>query len=86
MYESLKQNKVVRLENIEKFVDGAAVQQVGDKTFKIAKEVIDDLLADEDELVVRIAESFVAYRDLVGGYKPYSDNGQMNARAKALGY
>lgn len=44
MYESLKQNKVVRLDKIEKFVDGAAVKQVGHKTFKIAKEVIDDMI------------------------------------------
>ena len=66
---------------VKKFPD-----EVVDAMGVAAKEVIDDLLADEDELVVRIAESFVAYRDLVGGYKPYSDNGQMNARAKALGY
>jgi TRAP-type mannitol/chloroaromatic compound transport system substrate-binding protein len=51
-----------------------------------ANEVIDELRQNDDELVVRITESFVAYRDLVGGYKPYSDNGQMNARASVLGY
>jgi TRAP-type mannitol/chloroaromatic compound transport system substrate-binding protein len=45
-----------------------------------AGEVIADLREDSDELVRRIAESFVAYRQLVAYYKPYADNGQMNAR------
>mgnify|MGYP000716481825 FL=1 len=53
---------------------------------KAAAEVIDDLRQDDDELVKRITESFVAYRDSVGQYMVYADNGQMNARAKALGY
>ena len=48
-------------------------------------EVIDELRQDDDELVKRITESFVAYRDLVGGYMTYADNGQMNARASVLG-
>jgi len=49
-----------------------------------AAEVIDELRQDDDELVKRITESFVAYRDLVGGYMTYADNGQMNARARVL--
>ncbi len=40
----------------------------------------------EDELVRRITESFIAYRDSVGGYMTYADNGQMNARASVMGY
>jgi len=44
MYESLKQNEVVELKNIEKFVDGAAVQKVGQKCFDIGKNVIDDMV------------------------------------------
>ncbi|KKL50249.1 hypothetical protein LCGC14_2307360, partial [marine sediment metagenome] len=51
-----------------------------------AQEVMQEYLADEDELVVRITESFIAYRDLVGGYMTYADNGQMNARAGVFGY
>ena len=51
-----------------------------------AKEVIAGLREDEDELVRRIAESFVAYRDSVGSYMRYADNGQMNARAMVMGY
>jgi TRAP-type mannitol/chloroaromatic compound transport system substrate-binding protein len=51
-----------------------------------AVEIIEELRQDDDELVRRITESFVAYRDLVGGYMSYADNGQMNARAGVLGY
>lgn len=53
---------------------------------KAAAEVIDELRQDDDELVKRITESFVAYRDSVGGYMVYADNGQMNARAAVMGY
>ncbi|MFD0858448.1 TRAP transporter substrate-binding protein [Roseovarius aquimarinus] len=51
-----------------------------------AKEVIDELRQNDDELVKRITESFIAYRDSVGSYMTYADNGQMNARAKLFGY
>nr|WP_300519203.1 TRAP transporter substrate-binding protein [Aliiroseovarius sp.] len=53
---------------------------------KAAAEVIEDLRQDDDELVRRITESFVAYRDSIGGYMTFADNGQMNARAGVLGY
>lgn len=51
-----------------------------------AGEVIDELRQDDDELVRRITESFVAYRDSVGSYMTFADNGQMNARAGIMGY
>ncbi len=43
MQAALKQQKVVKLDKVDKFVDGASVQQVGNLTFEIAKEVIDDI-------------------------------------------
>lgn len=45
-----------------------------------AGEVIGDLKGDDDELVRRITESFLAYRGAMRDYKGYADNGQMNAR------
>ena len=51
-----------------------------------AGEVIDELRQDDDELVVRITESFIEYRDSVGPYMVYADNGQMNARVAVMGY
>ena len=43
MYEALKNGSPVTLENIDRFVDGAAVKRVGDITFPICKEVLDDM-------------------------------------------
>jgi len=43
MYEALKAGKPVMLENIDRFVDGAAVKKVGDLTFSICKDVLDDM-------------------------------------------
>ncbi|ADU30300.1 threonine ammonia-lyase IlvA [Evansella cellulosilytica] len=44
MKESLANDKVVKLEKINKFVDGAAVKQVGNITFEVGKDVIDDIV------------------------------------------
>ena len=44
MYEALKAGQPVTLENIERFVDGAAVKRVGEITFSICKDVLDDML------------------------------------------
>ncbi len=49
-----------------------------------AGEVMGGLLTNEDELVKRIAESFVAYRKSLVGYMQFADGGIMNARL--LGY
>jgi hypothetical protein len=53
---------------------------------KAGAEVIAELRESDDALTKKVTESFVAYRDLIGGYMTYADNGQMNARAKALGF
>ncbi|PAD90113.1 threonine ammonia-lyase IlvA [Shouchella clausii] len=44
MMESIKQGNVVELDEIDKFVDGAAVKKVGDKTLEICKELLDDII------------------------------------------
>src|SRR3989344_1686014 len=44
MYESLKKGRLVELEKIDTFVDGAAVRKVGDLTFPLTKKVADDVL------------------------------------------
>jgi threonine dehydratase len=43
MYEARKVGHPVTLDNIDRFVDGAAVQRVGDLTFRICQEVLDDM-------------------------------------------
>lgn len=44
MYESLKQGKVVTLDKIDTFVDGAAVRRVGDVTFDICRENLEKVV------------------------------------------
>jgi threonine dehydratase len=43
MYESIKAGHPVTLENIDRFVDGAAVKRVGDLTFSICKDVLNEV-------------------------------------------
>jgi len=43
MFEALKAGHPVTLDNIERFVDGAAVKRVGEITFSICKDVLDDM-------------------------------------------
>lgn len=43
MLTAIKAGHPVQLDQIDSFVDGAAVKRVGDTTFKICKQVIDDM-------------------------------------------
>ncbi len=59
MKKSFEANKVVALENIDKFVDGAAVQKVGDLTYEVCKKVIDDLIPiPEGRICTKILELY----------------------------
>ena len=44
MYEAIKQGKVVTLENIDKFVDGAAVRRAGEITFQICNKSLEKII------------------------------------------
>jgi threonine dehydratase len=43
MFEALKAGHTVTLDSIDRFVDGAAVKKVGELTFSICKDVLDDM-------------------------------------------
>ncbi len=59
MYQSLKQGKIVTLEEIDKFVDGAAVQRIGEYTFPVCKKYVDDmLLVPEGKVCTKILEMY----------------------------
>ncbi|WP_167618014.1 threonine ammonia-lyase [Maribellus sediminis] len=59
MLKSIEAGKVLRLENIDKFVDGAAVQQVGDITFEVCKVVLDKVqLVPEGKICTKILELY----------------------------
>ncbi|WP_319229093.1 threonine ammonia-lyase [Draconibacterium orientale] len=59
MQKSLEANSVIKLENIDKFVDGAAVQRVGEITFEICKQVVDEYQSvPEGKICTKILELY----------------------------
>ena len=59
MYEALKAGRPVTLSHIERFVDGAAVKRVGDLTFPICKDVLDDMrLVPEGKICTTILKLY----------------------------
>ena len=48
MQQSFEQQEVVKLDKIEKFVDGAAVKKVGDTTFEICRNNIEEIALVEE--------------------------------------
>lgn len=51
MKTAFEKNDNVALESIDRFVDGAAVQKVGDLTWKICKKVLDDIIVVPEGLI-----------------------------------
>jgi threonine dehydratase len=59
MFWALKSGEPIELENIDKFVDGAAVKRVGDITFSFCKDAIDDMhLVAEGKICTTILEMY----------------------------
>jgi threonine dehydratase len=59
MTKSLKANKRVILEQVGLFADGAAVKQVGEHTFKLAQQYVDEMIVvDNDEICAAIKDVF----------------------------
>ncbi|MBI5975992.1 threonine ammonia-lyase IlvA [Staphylococcus canis] len=59
MYQSVTQNKIITLQNIDKFVDGASVARVGDITFDICKKHINHYIqVDEGEVCSTILDMY----------------------------
>ena len=59
MYEAFKQNKVIKLDKINTFVDGASVKKVGELNYPICKKNIDDIiLIDEGHVCSKILQMY----------------------------
>lgn len=59
MKEAFKNNKVIKLDKINTFVDGASVKKVGELNFPICKKNLDDiLLIDEGQVCSKIIEMY----------------------------
>ena len=59
MFASFKANKIIKLDKIDTFVDGAAIKQVGQLNYNICKKYLDDIiLIDEGHVCSKILEVY----------------------------
>lgn len=66
MYQAFKQQRRVILDRVGVFADGAAVKQVGEKTFEIARQVVDEIiLVSTDETCAAIKDMFEDTRTML---------------------
>jgi threonine dehydratase len=66
LYEALRAGERVQLERVGIFADGVAVRQVGEETFKLARQHVDEvLLVDTDEICAAIQDIFEDTRTVV---------------------
>ncbi|KAK5092494.1 threonine deaminase [Exophiala xenobiotica] len=66
MIQSLKAGKRVVLKDVGLFADGAAVKAVGEETFRICQEVVDDVvMVTTDEICAAIKDTFEDTRSIL---------------------
>lgn len=66
MYQSLKRGKRVLLKQVGIFADGVAVRQVGKETFRLCRELVDEIvLVSNDEICAAIKDAFEDTRTLL---------------------
>lgn len=59
MYQSLAAGRRVRLDDVGIFADGVAVREVGERTFEIARETVDEVVrVSNDEICAAIKDIF----------------------------
>ncbi len=68
MHESMQAKKRVTLERVGIFADGVAVKKVGEETFRLCREHVDEIvLVDTDEICAGIQDIFEDTRSIVEG-------------------
>jgi threonine dehydratase len=88
MYESRRAGKRVTLERVGIFADGVAVKRVGEETFNLCREYVDEiLLVDTDEICAAIQDVFEDTRSIVepAGALAVAGLKKWVAREKSLG-
>ncbi len=59
MYQAIRQGKRVVLDRVGLFADGVAVRQAGEETFRLCRQLLDDvLLADTDAMCAAVKDIF----------------------------
>jgi threonine dehydratase len=68
MHDSLREKKRVVLQRVGIFADGVAVKKVGEETFRLCREHVDEIvLVDTDEICAGIQDIFEDTRSIVEG-------------------
>ncbi len=89
MTESLKTGKRVMLEQVGLFADGAAVKQVGEHTFKLCQQFVDEMIVvDNDAICAAIKDVFEDTRSIlepagalaVAGLKAYAERENLHGK------
>ena len=89
MTESLKQGKRIILDQVGLFADGAAVKQVGEHTFKLAQQFVDEMIVvDNDEICAAIKDVFEDTRSILepagalatAGIKKYAADNNLHGK------
>jgi len=94
MYQALRQDQRVKLDQVGIFADGVAVRQAGEETFRLAKELVDEvILVSTDEICAAIKDIFDDTRSIAepagalgtAGLKKYvARNGTSDANLVAI--
>ena len=65
MYRALKAGERVTLDHVDIFADGAAVRQAGEETFRICRELVDEVLpVNVDEICAAVKDIFEDTRSI----------------------
>ncbi|MFO1421455.1 MAG: threonine ammonia-lyase, biosynthetic [Candidatus Competibacteraceae bacterium] len=94
MHEALKHDRRVTLDRVGLFADGVAVRQVGEETFRLARELVDDIIVvSTDQICAAIKDIFDDTRSIaepagalgIAGMKKYVERtGVTGARLIAI--
>ncbi|BAY48892.1 threonine dehydratase [Scytonema sp. HK-05] len=89
MYQSLKAGHRVRLPQVGLFADGVAVREVGEETFRLCQQYVDDIiLVDTDDTCAAIKDVFEDTRSIlepagalaIAGAKAYVEREQIQGQ------
>jgi threonine dehydratase len=89
MDRSLKTGRRVRLDHVGIFADGVAVRQVGEETYRLCKEFVDEIVVvTNDEICAAIKDIFEDRRSVLepagalafAGLKRYAERGRLRNR------
>ncbi len=92
MWQSVQQGKRVELQDVGLFSDGTAVKLVGEETFRLCRELLDDyVIVDTDAVCAAIKDIFVDTRSIVepagamgvAAIKQYVDKHQLQGKTFA---